>query len=64
VLLGSDGDAVGDYSAENLADAVEGEPDVYTASLFLFCVPLRVLVEVWGVEGISILEKSTKQNQA
>jgi hypothetical protein len=64
VLLGSDGDAVGDDSAEDLADTVEGEPDVDTAPLFLLCVPLRVLVEVWGVEGISIPEKSTKQNQA
>lgn len=40
VFLGTDGDAVGDYSAENLADAVEAEPDVDAAALFFFCVPL------------------------
>jgi hypothetical protein len=40
VLFGTDGDAVGDNSAEDLAYAVEAEPDVNAAALFLFCVPL------------------------
>lgn len=40
VFLGADGDPVRDYSAEDLAHAVEAEPDVDAAALFLFCVPL------------------------
>ena len=40
MFLGTDGDAVGDYSAEDLADAVEAEPDVDAAALFCFCIPL------------------------
>jgi hypothetical protein len=67
VLFGSDGDAVGDYSAENLADAVEGEPDVDAASLFLFCVPLRVLVEVGEWRGYPYLrsqQSKTRRNSS
>jgi hypothetical protein len=41
VFLGADGDAVCDYAAEDLADAVEAEPDVDTGPLFFLGVPLE-----------------------
>jgi len=40
VLFSANSDPVGYYTAENLAYAVEAEPDVDTASLFVFRVPL------------------------
>lgn len=37
----TDGDAVCDDAANDLADAVEAEPDVDAAALFSLCVPLQ-----------------------
>jgi hypothetical protein len=40
VLLRTDGDAVCNYAAKDLADAVEAEPDVDARTLFFLGVPL------------------------
>lgn len=40
MFLGADGNAVRDYATEDLADAVEAEPDVDARALFFLGVPL------------------------
>ena len=46
MLGGAHGDAVRDNTAEDLADTVEAEPDVDSAALFFFRVPLRRISRV------------------